>query len=105
MKASLIEGCALRTRLLYSACGNCVTSLSGIAGIGGNVRKAIVQFSILMLFSVLLCPQIVRAQIAPTSTASIRGSVTDSAGKPVANAKVSLSGPKSASTQTDTQGL
>ena len=46
-----------------------------------------------------------RAQIAPTNSAAVTGSVVDSAGKPVANALVSVSGPKSASTRTDTHGL
>lgn len=49
--------------------------------------------------------QIVRAQIAPTTTAAISGSVSDSTGNPIAGAKVSLSGPKSASAQTDIHGF
>jgi len=47
----------------------------------------------------------VHAQIAPTSTATISGSLSDASGKPVAQAKISLRGPRNASTQTDTQGL
>ena len=62
-----------------------------------------VSFPLLLLFAFF--PYTVSAQIAPTNSATISGSVSDSAGKPVAHAKVSLSGPKSTSTQTDAQGL
>jgi Carboxypeptidase regulatory-like domain len=46
-----------------------------------------------------------RAAISPTTTVAISGSVSDATGKPVAGAKVSLSGPRNAETQTDTHGL
>jgi len=60
----------------------------------------------LMLLGSLFCnPLSVRAQIAPTNSATISGSVSDSSGKPVANAKVSLSGPRSAVAQSDAHGL
>jgi len=59
----------------------------------------------LLLLFICCSTQAALAQIAPTNSATISGSVSDSAGKPVANAKVSLSGPKSTSTQTDAQGL
>jgi len=60
----------------------------------------------IILLAVVLCSQkFVSAQIAPTNSATISGSVSDSTGKPVVNAKVSLSGPKNASTQTDAHGL
>jgi len=59
----------------------------------------------MLVISVVYTPQSVDAQIAPTNTATVSGSVSDSQGKPIANAKVLLSGSKSASTQTDSQGL
>jgi hypothetical protein len=46
-----------------------------------------------------------RAQISPTTSATITGSVSDSKGNPVANARVSLSGAKVESTRTDSRGL
>jgi len=53
----------------------------------------------------MLIPHNVAAQIAPTNSATISGSVSDSTGKPVAHAKVSVSGPKNASTQSDARGF
>jgi len=47
---------------------------------------------------------LVSAQIAPTNSATISGNVEDSSGKPVADAKVSLSGPRNAAAQTDSHG-
>lgn len=44
------------------------------------------------------------AQIAPTNSATISGTVSDSNGKPVANAIVSLTGPKNISKRTDSRG-
>src|SRR5579864_8528144 len=68
--------------------------------------KSICRLSIAFLLLVSYCSTTVAlAQMAPTNSATISGSVSDSTGKPVAHAKVSLNGPKSTSTQTDTQGL
>jgi len=69
------------------------------------VFKVIIRFSTVLTFLVFALSYGVRAQISPTNTATISGSVSDVAGKSVADAKVSLSGPKSASTQTDAYGL
>jgi len=68
--------------------------------------KSILQASIAVMFlaAFLSSPQSVSAQVAPTNAATIAGSVTDSSGRPIAAAKVTLSGPQSASTQTDAQG-
>ena len=57
----------------------------------------------MLLFS--LFPHNGSAQVSPTNSATISGSVSDSAGKPVADAKVSLSGPRSSTTQSDAHGL
>lgn len=69
--------------------------------------KAIFQASIasLLFVSYYYTVQIADAQVAPTNSATISGDVSDSSGKPVPSAKVTLAGPKSASTQTDAQGL
>src|SRR5260370_37239294 len=69
------------------------------------MSKAIVRISIALLFLFVFYPRNVGAQIAPTNSATISGSVSDSTGKPVANAKVSLSGPRSTVRTTDAQGL
>jgi hypothetical protein len=58
-----------------------------------------------LVLAAILWPSTSFAQIAPTSSASITGSVTDSAAKPVADATVTLSGTKTVSTHTDAQGL
>jgi len=85
--------------------------MSAIAFRVGSLRriivlKAICNKSVTLLFALLICGfQPVSAQIAPTNTATVSGSVTDSAGRPLANAKVSLAGPKNVLTQTDVQGL
>src|SRR5580704_13675567 len=70
------------------------------------VSKVIGRASIaLLLFaSFLYTMQGVSAQIAPTNSATLSGSVSDSFGKPVVHAKVGISGPRSTSTQTDAQG-
>lgn len=70
--------------------------------------KAIFHTSagLLTLLSVLIYdPTLAIAQIAPTNTATISGSVSDSIGKPITHAKVTISGMKSASTQSDVHGL
>jgi len=71
------------------------------------VYKAIYAWSIAFaLLVAYACGSLgVQAQVAPTNSATISGSVSDIAGKPVAHANVSLSGPRNASTQTDTHGL
>ncbi len=45
------------------------------------------------------------AQVAPTNSATITGSVRTNSGVPVVGAKVSISGPRNATTQTDANGL
>lgn len=57
------------------------------------------------MYFFVLFPHEAGAQIAPTNSATISGSVSNVAGKPVANAKISLTGPRNASAQTDAQGL
>src|SRR5580700_10360113 len=64
-----------------------------------------VRVALVLLVLCFCSSQVALAQIAPTNSATISGSVSDVGGKPVAHATVSLSGPKSASTQTDAQGL
>src|SRR5580700_9627084 len=64
-----------------------------------------VRVALVLLVLCFCSSQVALAQIAPTNSATISGSVSDIAGKPVAHAKVSLSGPKSTSTQTDAHGL
>jgi len=61
--------------------------------------------TVLAALCLLVLSQRVQAQIAPTSTATIAGSVSDRAGRPVANATVSLNGPRNVVTHTDAQGL
>jgi len=58
----------------------------------------------MLLCSVLYSAQFAEAQIAPTSSATIAGTVSDVAGRPVAHATILLKGPKNASTTTDVQG-
>lgn len=67
--------------------------------------KTVLRVSAVLLFIFALFPSSAGAQISPTNSATISGSVSDSTGKPVINAQVSLSGPKSTSTQTDAQGF
>jgi len=71
------------------------------------VVKATYRASIvlLLLASCFSTTQLARAQVAPTNSAAISGSVSDSSGKRVVNANVTLSGPRSAATQTDAHGL
>ena len=58
------------------------------------------------VLGVFLCSgRFATAQVAPTTTATISGSVSDIAGKPVAGAHLTLTGPTHAVTQTDTNGL
>lgn len=49
-------------------------------------------------------PAIIYAQIAPINTATVSGTVSDSAGKPVVGANVSVTGPKKESTRTNSAG-
>jgi len=63
------------------------------------------NIALLLLAACFCTTQVAPAQIAPTNSATISGSVSDNVGKPVAHATVSLSGPKNTSTQTDAQGL
>lgn len=75
---------------------------------GSDTVLRVINCGGIVLLLLAICSfygQPVLAQVAPTNSAAISGSVSDSAGKPVVNAKVSLSGPKSTSTQTDAQGL
>jgi len=60
--------------------------------------------SLIAIAVFLACPHAINAQVAPTNSATIAGSVTDSAGKPVAGAKITLNGPQNATTQTNAQG-
>jgi len=57
-----------------------------------------------VLFGCISHPLVTSAQVAPTTTATIAGNVTDTTGKPVADAKIVLEGQKHALTQTDAQG-
>ena len=70
-----------------------------------TVLKSISRAGIIATVLVVLLSSTARAQIAPTNSAALTGSVADSAGKPIADALVSVSGPKSASTRTDARGL
>lgn len=47
---------------------------------------------------------VANAQVAPTTSATVSGSVRDPQGKPVADATVTLSGPRNAVTRTDYSG-
>lgn len=59
---------------------------------------------IVAVLTILALPHVSIAQVAPTASASITGNVADSNGKPVANATVTVQGPKNTSTQTDSYG-
>jgi len=69
------------------------------------VSRAISRLSIIAILFFVFFPSNISAQIAPTNTAAISGSVNDSTGRPVTGATVSLSGPKTTSTHTDVHGL
>jgi len=69
------------------------------------VSRAVSRLSIIAMFFFVFLLSSARAQIAPTNTAAISGSVNDSTGKSVVGATVLLSGPKSTSTHTDVHGL
>ena len=66
------------------------------------IRYAGVASLILALF--VHSSRMAEAQISPTTAATISGTVNDSAGNLITNAKVALSGPKSTSMQTDAHG-
>jgi len=63
-----------------------------------------IGITILLLVVFLFHPEFAIAQIAPTNSATISGSVSDVAGKPVVGGQVSLKGPKHAATETDSHG-
>jgi len=67
-----------------------------------TVRRIAIALYVLAFFAFATVPAL--SQIAPTNSVTVGGSVVDAVGKPVAGAKVSLSGPKSQSTKTDAQG-
>jgi outer membrane receptor protein involved in Fe transport len=59
----------------------------------------------LFLAAIFFCdPSRVMGQIAPTTTATISGSIKSSTGTPVAGARISITGPKRATTTSDAQG-
>ena len=59
------------------------------------MSKVIYHVRVALVLLVVYCcsTQVALAQIAPTNSATISGSVSDVAGKPVTHAKVSLNGP------------
>ncbi|HEY1728319.1 MAG TPA: TonB-dependent receptor [Candidatus Baltobacteraceae bacterium] len=64
----------------------------------------VAQFVVAVIFAQLIVSTPGVAQVAPTTSASITGTVTSSSGAPVAGALVTLSGPRKLSTQTDSHG-
>ena len=64
-----------------------------------------VSVALSLCMCILLNAKAVQAQIAPTTTATMSGSVSDGASKPVSGATVTLQGPKGALTHTDAHGL
>jgi len=69
------------------------------------VLTAVYRGSIVLVLLFAYFTHNVRASIGPTNTATVSGSVSDSTGKPVANADVALRGTKSATTRTDARGF
>lgn len=69
-----------------------------------RMPSAIVLAAALIVVFILNSPEVGNAQIAPTNTATVTGSVVDSTGKPLGNAVVSLKGPRSSSTHADSRG-
>ena len=57
------------------------------------------------LFFITSNTQLANAQIGPTNSATISGSLSDSNGKSVAGAQIFVRGPRVASTVTDAHGL